>query len=328
MMWREWALNTPPPEKKAKGTPDLGYNTMIQNLGALRSLPDTAAGDWIVTEDKFGYHFQPVWGAPFVMLNLMGHETPPPNADLFERAAVRHSGVRKTLFTSATLMGAEYIAETLGLPDGSWAYLDLPSTFPVANRPINFSPVDGMNATKLSTPEGRAKMQRAIDSVIEYYVLNGRNTGVVHSVSNKYRDIILTESRWQGIMTSDRDEHESNVKSGKASILVAANVTEGWDGYDDLCRFVIMPKVPFPSLGDKRTVVRKDEDQRSYDHRALVSVVQGAGRGVRHREDYGDCWILDRNWRMLMGRRGDWLPEAFTSAYHHNVELPNGGSID
>ena len=110
--------------------------------------------------------------------------------------------------------------------------------------------------------------------------------------------------------------------AAEASVLVAANLIEGWDGRDDLCRFVLMPKVPYPNLGDKRTALRKDEDQRSYDHRALVAIVQGAGRGVRHKEDSGDTWILDAAWRQLIARRGSWLPQSFKDAYNHNCALP------
>jgi len=179
-----------------------------------------------------------------------------------------------------------------------------------------------MNASKIATPEGRAKMQDAVDDLIEFYVRAGRPWGIIHAVSNKYRDFLLTESRWRGIMVSTPDDHAKNVEKGEASVLVAANLTEGWDGRDNLCRFVIMPKVPFPNLGDKRTKIRMEEDPRSFDHRALVAVVQGAGRGVRHTEDYADTWILDGAWNMLYKKRKSWLPQSFTDAYHHSVERP------
>jgi Rad3-related DNA helicase len=164
-------------------------------------------------------------------------------------------------------------------------------------------------------------MQEAIDRLIEYYCLNGAPSGIIHAVSNKYRDQILTSSRFRGIMRTLPAEHESAVKRGEASVLVAANLAEGYDGIDGLCRFILMPKVPFPNLGDKRTKIRMQEDARSFDHKALVAVVQGAGRGVRHRGDFADTWILDGNWAQLRARRHDWLPDAFTSAYHHRVQL-------
>lgn len=318
--WGQWARRTLSrlPSLTTEGRPDFGLKTALDNVGTLRMLDSESTGDWLVEEDEDSVTFSPVWGRGFVMRNLFGHEEAP-TSDIAEEAARAGQGVEKVLLLSATLMGAEYIASTLGFPDGSWAYLDLPSTFPVANRPVNFSPVVALSAK--STEEDYAKMQEAIDHLCEYYLLNGAKGGIIHAVSNKYRDRVLTSSRFRAIMRTDPEQHELAIKRGEASVLVAANLAEGWDGVDDLCRFVLIPKVPFPDLGDKRTSIRKSEDSRSYDHKALVAVVQGAGRGVRHRADYADTWILDTNWARLRASRKDWLPDAFTSAYNHRVAL-------
>ena len=323
--WIAWAksnFHKLPEEDKER--PTIGLKNLRKNMELLAQLDDSQEGEWLVEFRPQGVELSPIWGAPHVTKQLMGHEPLPDNATLYEASEMRRKGVEQAVFTSATLMGAEFTAEMLGLPDGSWAYLDLPSTFAVSNRPINYAPVDRMNAKKVGLPEGRAKMQRAIDRLIELYVLMGRPTGLIHAVSNRYRDFILTDSKWRGIMTSDEKVHADAVAAGKAAVLVAANLMEGWDGADELCRFIILPKVPFPDLGDERTKVRKSEDGRTYDHRALVSVVQGVGRGFRHSADYCDAWILDGNWRFLHSRRQDWLPESFRSAYRHNVKFPWG----
>ncbi len=319
--WATWARKAARslPALRPDSKPDFGLRTAIGAVAQLSALTPDDAGRWFIEATANGVTFTPVWGRDFVMQRLFGHDEAPPSSDMYEAANQKQGGVQKVMLLSATLMGAEYIANTLGFPEGSWAYLDLPSTFPVANRPVNFSPIVNMSAK--STEEDYAKMQDAIDRLIEYYVLNGSPSGMIHAVSNNYRDRILTSSRFRGIMRTDPTHHESAVRRGEASVLVAANLVEGWDGADNLCRFVIMPKVPFPNLGDKRTRVRMQEDGRSFDHKALVAVVQGAGRGVRHREDYADTWILDGNWAQLRARRKDWLPDAFTSAYHHRVQF-------
>lgn len=322
MDWAGWARKLIEDDRlKWRGQPDAGFKNLDRTVRTLSTITDAVSGEWLVQRLQYGYVFQPIWGAPYVMEKLLGHKEPPPGATLLDYSSYS-TGVRKAVFTSATLMGAEYIARLLGFPDGSWAYLDMPSTFPTANRPINYAPVDAMNAAKVNDPQGRAPMQAAIDNLIEYYVRGQNPWGIIHAVSNKYRDFILTESRWRGIMTSNVDEHEAKCSANEASVLVSSNLSEGWDGKDAFCRFVLMPKIPFPDLGDIRTRLRKEEDPRSYDHRALVAVVQGAGRGVRHREDYADTWILDGAWRQLHARRGEWLPQSFKDAYHHNVPLP------
>lgn len=319
--WKAWALEalSQLPQQDDRGRPDWGLKGVTDALSllALRSERDT--GQWLIAESEREVAFTPIWGRDFVMSRLFNHDEAPSSSDLYDATNERRAGIDRVLLVSATLMGPEYIAATLGFPEGSWAYLDLPSTFPVANRPINYAPVAKMNFENRA--ESRVVMQQAIDRLIEYYVLNSQPTGIIHAVSNEYRDYILTNSRWSRIMHTTTEEHETAIRRGEASVLVAANVTEGYDGTDGLCRFVLMPKVPFPSLGDARTKIRMSEDSRSYDHRTLVSVVQGAGRGVRHRKDYCDTWILDSSWSQLFARARSWLPDSFLSAYHHNVGL-------
>ena len=310
-LWRDWAEDAieglPRPRKghaKDGNKPDFGLITARKHLSTIANLTDDQIGNWLLEFKDTGVSWRPIWGRGLVVPAML-------------------SNASQTLFASATLMGPDYIADCLGLPDGSWVYLDLPSTFPPEIRPINYAPVVKMNAAAMvpGPNEVRAKMQASIDRLIDYYIGRGVNYGLIHSVSKKYRDHILTESRWGFIMTLDADEHARKVGDGEASVLVTASHTEGWDGADELCRFIIMPKVPFPDLTDRRTKIRQEEDARSYDHKTLVAVVQGAGRGVRHRDDYCETWILDESWRFIHAKRGDWLPESFRDAYRHNVRF-------
>ena len=314
--WIDWARETrgklpPVSTDRLRERPDWGLITVTKEISTLAEMNEFDASEWVVVRDGERVHFQPIWGRQFVGPKLL-------RQGYVEDGA----GINKVIFTSATLMGAEYIADLLGLHPSDWAYLDLPSTFPPEHRPINYAPVVQMNRERMSTAEGRAPMQKAIDGLIGYYISTGRGAGIVHAVSNKYRDLVLTESRFRDILTIEREVHEARVRAGEASVLVSANSSEGYDGVDDLCRFVVMPKVPFPNLGDPRIAARREADPRSYDHKALVAVVQGAGRGVRHATDTSDTWILDRAWAQLYKRRRDWLPTSFTDAYHDHTSLP------
>ena len=253
--------------------------------------------DWLINWGEWGVRLSPLMGWEFA-------------DELWGDAST-------VILMSATMLGMEYIADSLALPPGSWAYLDMPSTFPVENRPIYYQPVVRMNYRKGKDPVALQKMQDGIDDVIERYVRERKPWGLIHAVSNARRDEILTRSRWRAIMVTDDAEHARRVAKKQPSVLVAANRMEGWDGADDLCRFIIMPKIPFPSLGDPRVRARMDADARSYDYATLVQVVQGVGRGVRSETDSCDTWILDGAWAPLYARRREWLPDAFQSAYQH-----------
>lgn len=249
--------------------------------------------DWIQVWGQDGVRLTPVWGRHYTE-RLWGF-------------------IPRILLMSATLLGGEYTAELLGLPFGTWAYHDEPSTFDPAHRPVLYAPTVAMS--RRTSEAGYHHMQERIDARIDHYVNSGTPTGLIHAVSNAYRNRVLTESRWRGIMTSDSEEHAHRVSSSRPSVLVAANRLEGWDGKDELCRFILMPKIPFPSLGDPLVAARKEQDERSYHYDALVNVVQGVGRGVRSPDDYCETVILDSNWEHLLRRRRNWLPDSFLSAY-------------
>ena len=281
---------------------------------ALAAIKPEEYDKWVVSFDGSTMRARPLWGRDYTMSNLLGRE----------RGEVAFDNGRMgapVMFTSATLMGVDYITESLALPSREWAYLDVDSPFDPDRRPINYAPVMSMSRNNSRTPEDRAPMQKAVDTLISRYVTHGQPWGIIHSVSNWYRDALLTESRFRGIMVQDAAEHAQRVANNQPSVLVASNLIEGWDGVDNLCRFIIMPKVPFADLSDAWTKQRQAVDARTYTHQAIVSVVQGAGRGMRHREDYCDTWILDESWSNLYKRHRDWLPKAFLDAYHHNTPL-------
>ena len=307
--WAVWATKQlwfVPPSVGRRSAPDAARLTIRQQLENLRAVSNY--DDWTLERDKYVVTLRPMWARGLTRRLLLGSqlEAPP----------------RRAVFTSGTLVGAEYFADKLGLPDNSWAYLELPHTFDAAHRPVNYVPVMNMNAEAVASPTARARMQSAIDHLIEWYLMRGVRGGLIHSVSNNYRDYMLTESRFRAIMVSSPAEHETRIANGECSVLVAANVLEGWDGVGDLVRFTIMPKVPYANLGDQRVRRRLDTDPRSYDYNALIGVIQGAGRGTRSEEDYSDTWILDKNWQSLYNKRKSWLPNWFAEAYHHNVKLP------
>ena len=73
-------------------------------------------------------------------------------------------------------------------------------------------------------------------------------------------------------------------------------MTEGVDLKDDLSRFQIICKVPFPYLGDK--LIRKKMNKWNwwYDLQPAKTVIQSVGRSVRSETDTAVTYILDSSW--------------------------------
>lgn len=316
LKWAQWAKGK---RVNSKGKYDGTAKKLNEALETIRSMARNPR-NWVVEDRQSAVRFTPIFGSDYVLGNLFGHSRSISTDDILEGETGRKP-ISRVLMMSATLLAPDLMEKTLGLPSHSYAYLDLPSPFDPSHRPVNYAPVMGMNARVMATAEGRRPMQEAMDKLIEHYLLNGSKCGIIHSVSRAYREEILAESRWKGVMTSDPLVHRKSSEAGSASVLVSDNIIDGWDGTDDLCRFVLMPKVPFANLGDKHVQARNALDDRSLDYHAIISVVQGVGRGVRHSSDYADSWILDSNWGQLMGRRKHWLPKSFLDAYRHGVSI-------
>jgi hypothetical protein len=71
----------------------------------------------------------------------------------------------------------------------------------------------------------------------------------------------------------------------------------GVDLPDDLCRFVVVAKAPFQSLGDKLVASRVyGSGMGAFWYKAICAqdLVQASGRGVRHKDDYCVTYLLDK----------------------------------
>ena len=83
---------------------------------------------------------------------------------------------------------------------------------------------------------------------------------------------------------------------------------------DELSRFQIIVKVPYPDLSDMRVKVKMEKDRRWYDWQTALRLVQTYGRSVRSKEDYADTYILDSQFIPFMRRHPTLFPKWFTEA--------------
>jgi Rad3-related DNA helicase len=89
---------------------------------------------------------------------------------------------------------------------------------------------------------------------------------------------------------------------------------EGLDLKDDLGRFQIICKVPYPSIKDPQIAKRKEESSDYYAWLTATKLVQQYGRIVRHVDDYGITYILDSDFKFFAYHNGEMLPDWFTEA--------------
>ena len=82
-------------------------------------------------------------------------------------------------------------------------------------------------------------------------------------------------------------------------IIIGPSLTEGIDLPDDLCRFIIILKVPYPSLTSELVKAKMKMFPRWYSSKTSNSIIQGIGRGNRNKTDYCQTFILDGCFKRL-----------------------------
>ena len=222
----------------------------------------------------------------------------------------------RVILMSATIFSPSYWAHRLGIDPAKAEYMEVPSTFPPVNRPVYLDTVVRMGAATKGDPETERKLIAKIDSIITTHM--GKK-GLIHSVSNPLTDLIMNRSSFAGsgilIRGGGKTNNEALEKFKKASVgvFVSPSATEGLDLPDDLCEFTIFPKVPY--LGqDAVTKVKMDYIPGYYDYQAMAAIVQGAGRGMRHKDDRNEVYILDSMWHTLYKKTKAGLPRWFTDS--------------
>lgn len=197
--------------------------------------------------------------------------------------------------TSATLLRGELMAKWLGIEPQNFSFFAVDSPFPLAHRPLYYSPVAPMDYKNYGTSLPR--IVSAIQKLMAHY---HDKKGIIHTNSFKLSKDITMLLKSQRILAHDetnRDEMlQRHIHSPHPTVLVSPSMTEGVDLPGDLCRFTIFPKVPYASIGDAWTKERAKRDRKWYTWQALKAVIQGCGRAVRNHEDHADAYMLDSCW--------------------------------
>ena len=105
----------------------------------------------------------------------------------------------------------------------------------------------------------------------------------------------------------------------KNSVLLSSSLWEGVDLKDDLSRFQIIAKVPFPNFKEKRTALKKEKYPLWYTSQTLMKLLQGFGRSTRNENDSSTTYVLDSSVNYLLHKSKNMVPKAF----HDVLEFTN-----
>jgi ATP-dependent DNA helicase DinG len=228
--------------------------------------------------------------------------------------------VRYRIFMSATI-DYPMLKRELGLEDADTILIDLPSPFPVENRKVMLMNAYTLNRENMSDERTLMQVSSIVDSLMNKHQ---NEKGLILTTSYELAGNIFkySNNKHRLLLTKDMSAKEVLEKHARtnASVLLTPTMWEGVDLRDDLCRFIIIAKTPYPSLADKRTKVKAERDKNWYYSVTLMRLIQGCGRGVRHEKDYCITYILDSNatWLIKGKVKQDAVPRWFKDALVYN----------
>lgn len=228
------------------------------------------------------------------------------------------------LFMSSTILNYDGFCRDIGIDPEQAAYLDIESDFPIESRPIFFKPQMKMNY-KWKNPENKKNRENLLDTLRKILDDHEDESGVIHTGNFAISEWLLNELQFHGTHQFFHHNpgygHERNriidefIKCDKPAVLLSPSVTEGLDLSEDLGRFAVFVKVPFPNLADAWIKRRMDLSNEWYQRQTLMNVIQGCGRVVRSKEDWGITYIVDSSFEFLYRMGGNMVPQWWKDAY-------------
>ena len=100
--------------------------------------------------------------------------------------------------------------------------------------------------------------------------------------------------------SKEKEELIKKHKESLNSVLIGPSLNEGIDLPGDLCRFIVIFKIPYPQLQDKLVQAKMKVFPTWYKSKTSNTVIQGIGRGNRYKEDWCVTYILDGCFKDLL----------------------------
>jgi Rad3-related DNA helicase len=221
------------------------------------------------------------------------------------------------IFMSATIDKPSF-CENMGLEEEDVAFVDSQkSPFPIEHRKI-----DLLNIRRLSygsTDEDELEVIKTIDRILDEHsherglILTSsipRCQKILRYLSPKNtRRIRICHSRNKDGKTQDEVilEHAKD----PTGVLLSSSLWEGVDLKDDLSRFQIIAKVPYPNYKEKRTKAKMDKFPMWYTSQTLTKLLQGFGRSIRSEDDWAKTYVLDTAVNNVFFKAQQMIPKAY-----------------
>ena len=229
----------------------------------------------------------------------------------------------KTLIMSATILNGRAFCKSVGLATPSYdsdvKFIRIPSDFPVEIRLIFPLNIEYLNFNNLQSEQVKNKIAKAIDNLMS---IHRYDKGIIHTTSyeqlNFIKENVSHENARRLIVTDpeiQRDEVlKQHIDSIKPTVLISPSLHTGLNLKDELSRFQIITKVPYPNKSDRWINAKRETDEEWYYWQTALKLIQAYGRSIRSKEDWAKTYVLDSAFSYFVKKNKNILPDWFTSA--------------
>ncbi|HZE79019.1 MAG TPA: ATP-dependent DNA helicase [Nitrososphaeraceae archaeon] len=309
--------------RKSSSFPNLGDELAIDAIRDTERLTKTINNilsnpkNWIVSEiKKENYEVVKVELKPLDISSYC-------NA-LFEKCS-------KTLIMSATILNHKTFCRSIGLippeekgqkdnNNNKVKFIQVQSDFPIEKRPIYPLNIAYLNFNNLQLQEVKSSIAKTIDNLMS---LHKNDKGIIHTTSydqlNFIKENLSTTNARRLIVTDPEIQRDEIIKQHtynpiKPTVLISPSLHTGLDLKDELSRFQIITKVPYPNKSDRWTNAKRELDEEWYYWQTALKLIQGYGRSVRSKDDWAKTYILDSAFSYFVRKNRSLLPDWFIQA--------------
>jgi len=214
---------------------------------------------------------------------------------------------------SGTILDKNLFCQLNGLDVEKAVYYSIESPFPVKNRPIYYMPVG-----KMSFKQKEETFERYIPYIKKILDKYSTSKGVIHTNSFELSNWIQKSIKDKRLIFHDSTNKDEMLKmhceSDKPTVIVSPSMDTGVSFDDDLARFQIIAKIPYPTLGSQKNKMRQSNNPDWYAWKTVSGIIQMSGRPVRSNKDYADTIIIDGSFGDVMKHSSQFLPDWVQNA--------------
>jgi len=217
------------------------------------------------------------------------------------------------IFMSASILDKKMFSFINGLEDDLTSYYEISTPFKANNRKIYYLKVGKMNwSLKEET------FQKQLPWIKKILAKYKDNKGIIHTTNYEITEWLKTNILDERLLFHDTDDRndilEKHLTSTNPTVLVSPSMMSGIDLKDDLARFQILLKIPYPNISSNKIKARQKTNSNWYTWKTVVDTLQTYGRAVRSDTDYADMYILDSNFSDLLKYNSHVIPEYMINA--------------